>query len=589
MVAEDIERLEKLYWERGFLSRSVTATTDFGDDKSDVQINFEIKEGPVYTVDKIVFQGAKKIYDIDIDEHFDEESLRAKLKLKEGETYLEREAESDVERIRKLYHEYGFIDAEVMHKYSFVPEANVVDVGIKITEGKQFRIGRVDIISTKFMPDEIIGSIDISGYESIQDKAVRRILDEYDFTPGRLYNADMAPQQGGGKLEEYMQRKLLADQVMIRPEGKPGYDPNESDVLVQDVAVGIAEGKTGLLQPGIGISSNSGIIGSLVFDQRNFDINDWPESFKEFITMEAFKGAGQRLRISLAPGTEVSVYSVDFSNPYWRDRPTTFSLQGSKYKRFRESYDEGRMRSSVGFEQRRKEHWRRSLSFRAENINVGSIDLDAPHEIRDVKGDNSLFGIKVGIGRDMIDDEFRPSRGYTFNVDYEQFAGDHTFGVPGGTYVWYKTLYEDLLERKTILATKLLTATALGDAPPFEKFYAGGSYSIRGFEYRGVSTRGLQTNVTNPQRKDPIGSDWIFLANTEVTVPLIGDNIAALFFIDSGAIDSGPYRAAAGAGIQILIPWFGQVPMRFELATPLMKDDDDETQVFSFSIGGRLF
>jgi outer membrane protein assembly factor BamA len=30
------------------------------------------------------------------------------------------------------------------------------------------------------------------------------------------------------------------------------------------------------------------------------------------------------------------------------------------------------------------------------------------------------------------------------------------------------------------------------------------------------------------------------------------------------------------------------VPMRFEFAVPVMKDDEDETEVFSFSIG-RLF
>jgi len=89
--------------------------------------------------------------------------------------------------------------------------------------------------------------------------------------------------------------------------------------------------------------------------------------------------------------------------------------------------------------------------------------------------------------------------------------------------------------------------------------------------------------------KDPIGSDWIFLANAEVTVPLVGKEFAALFFVDSGAIDSGDYRAAVGTGIQILIPrWFGPVPMRFEIAVPFMKEDDDDTQVFSFSVG-RLF
>jgi len=131
----------------------------------------------------------------------------------------------------------------------------------------------------------------------------------------------------------------------------------------------------------------------------------------------------------------------------------------------------------------------------------------------------------------------------------------------------------------------------LGDAPPLEKLYAGGSgiYGIRGFESRGVSPRGLQTKVLRPKRKDPIGSDWIFLANAEVTVPLVSDNFAALFFVDSGAIDSGSYRAAVGTGIQILIPqWFGPVPMRFSIAVPIMKEDEDETEVFSFSIG-RLF
>ncbi len=67
-----------------------------------------------------------------------------------------------------------------------------------------------------------------------------------------------------------------------------------------------------------------------------------------------------------------------------------------------------------------------------------------------------------------------------------------TFGILKGNYVWYRTLYEDLLERKTVLAAKLQAATVVGDAPPFEKFYGGGTgtYGIRGFRYRGVSTRG---------------------------------------------------------------------------------------------------
>ena len=64
--------------------------------------------------------------------------------------------------------------------------------------------------------------------------------------------------------------------------------------------------------------------------------------------------------------------------------------------------------------------------------------------------------------------------------------------------------------------------------------------------------------------------------------------VSALFFIDSGTVDTGRYRASIGTGIQIEIPkLLGlPVPMRFELATPFSRDDDDERQVFSFSMGG---
>jgi outer membrane protein assembly factor BamA len=218
-----------------------------------------------------------------------------------------------------------------------------------------------------------------------------------------------------------------------------------------------------------------------------------------------------------------------------------------------------------------------------------NLDDDVPQEIIDVEGGNLLAGVKLGIGRDLTDDRFNPSTGYNFNTSYEQVGGDYTFGILSGIYRKYNMLYEDLAERKTILATKVQASTIVGDAPPFEKFYAGGQGSLRGFDYRGVSTRGLQTNVPNPERKDPIGSDWLFLASAEVTVPMVGETLSWLFFVDTGAIDTGGYRAAVGTGIQIMIPqWFGPVPMRFELGVPVMKDEDDETQVFSFSIG-RLF
>ena len=555
-VAADVERLRSIYYQRGFLNHSVRA-------EGQTYVTFIIEEGPVYKVGKIVITGNKFFDQVTL------EKLRDGLKLEPGRVYNRRSADSYAAAILKLYRENGFVDADVEQRVVFGEAGtDVVDVEFSITEGGQFRIGQVDI----------------SGNEVTHDKVVRRILDEYGFTPGQLYNADIAPKEGGGKLERDIQRMLLTEQTIIRPVG-----PADGATDRKDVTVDIKEGLTGMWSPGVAVGSDAGVIGRLVFQQRNFDIMDWPESFGEFITMKAFRGAGQTLRVSLEPGTQVSQYSVSFTEPYFRDKPTSMDVVGSSYARGRESYVEERLRSYLGFEQRRKNRWRRSLGFRLENVDVADIDSDAPKEIWDVKGGNLLAGVKVGVGRDMVDDRFTPSRGYSFDTGYEQVTGAENFGILKGGYVWYRTLYEDLLERKTVLAAKLQAATVVGDAPPFEKFYGGGTgtYGIRGFRYRGVSTRGLQTSVSTPEREDPIGSDWIFLASTEVTMPLIGENFSALFFVDSGTIDTGGYRASVGTGIQIQIPqWFGPVPMRFELAMPFMKDDQDETQAFSFSIGG---
>ena len=554
-IDADVEKLRNFYYDLGYLNHRIAV-------QGQTHITFTIEEGPLYKVRNITLKGNSK---------FNNETLLAGLTLETGQTYYQQKAEAHTKRILKLYREDGYVDADVRQRLRFVPEANVVDVEFEIAEGKKFRIGKIEI----------------TGNEQVHDKVIRRILDEYDFSPGELYNADIAPKQGGGQLERYVQMMTMSEEAMIRPAKPAESAPDRLDAIVD-----VKEGLTGMWNPGVAVGSDSGVIGQLIWQQRNFDIQDWPESLEEFITMRSFTGAGQSLRVALEPGTQVSYYSATFTEPYFQDKPTSLDVVGSSFERWRDSHDEKRTKASVGFEWRLKNHWRPSLGFRAENVEVGDLDLYAPQEIIDARGYNLLLGARLGIGRDMRNDRYLPSDGYRFDVGYEQVTGDYDFGIVKGTTVGYRTLYEDLLERKTVLTVKLLGATTTSDAPPFEKFYAGGTgtYGIRGFEYRGVSTRGMQTNVANPVRKDPIGSDWIFLANTEITVPLIGENIGALFFLDSGTIDTGRYRASIGAGIEISIPQLlgTRVPMRFEFATPLMKDEEDERQVFSFYMG-RLY
>ncbi len=564
-INEDLERLREFYYDHGYLDYKIEAETEFAADQSGVQVTFIIDEGPVYRIGSVTISGNTR---------FSDAELQALMESGLGQVYLKPVASRDAEAVLQAYREIGYVDADVRQRVHFAPQAgdNLVTLAFEVTEGNQFRIGRIEI----------------AGNEETQDKTVRRVLDEYEFTPGNLYNARMAPKEGGGLLEKYAQRAAVAQEVLIRP-----VDAADGSTDTKDVRIDVKEGPTGMIMPGVGVSSDSGVIGRLVYRQRNFDISDWPEDPGGFLTpWRHWKGAGQSFSITLEPGTKYSQYYVEFVDPYWRDKPVTFDVLGRSWERYRESYDEERLKGYFSFEQRLKGRWRRSIGFRSEDVTVEGVDYDAPEEIVDVKGHTMLFGVQFGLGETAVDDRYTPSRGHVINADYEQVTGDYTFGILNGSFVRYFTLHEDVLGRKTVLAAKVQAGTIIGGgAPPFEKFYAGGTgqYALRGFEYRGVSTRGLQLNVDNPRYKDPIGSDWVFLANTEVTIPMISKNFALLMFVDSGTVDTGTYRLSIGTGLQIMVPQiFGDIPMRFEIATPLMKDDEDETQIFSFSAAGMF-
>ena len=550
-LEEDIAKLQEAYKKLGYLNIQVDKEITFSENKKDAYVKFVIDEGRIFYVEDVIITG---------NEFIDNEEILKKMKLTKGQAYGNEKAQFDTRHILRSYRQDGFVDAKVDHSRTFTSEGKVV-AEFNVDSGDRFKIGRISI----------------SGNKEVHGKVVRSILDEEGFVPGRWYNGELAQGNGQGELEKTLRRLIMAESATIEPTGeRPG---------VRDAQVSIVESRTGSIMFGAGVASNTGLIGQITLDQRNFDIMDWPESWKEFLTGKAFKGAGQRFRASANPGTEQSSYSVSFGDSYLYEKPVSFDISGSGFEREQESWDVTRNKAYLGFEKRYENRWRRGFAFRAENVEIDSFDNDTPKEIAEVRGDNFLYGAKLFLRKDTTDSRFLPSKGYNFNISYEQVAGDFTFGLLSATQRWYKTLKEDLAGRKTILETKIHGATTVGDAPPFEKFYAGGTGSLRGFKYRGVSTRGRPVGQTG-DGGDPVGSDWVILGNIEVAVPLETDALSWLFFVDTGMIDTGGVRASIGTGIQILLPqWFGPVPMRFELAAPIAKDNDDDTRAFSFSVG----
>ena len=546
VIDDDVVNLQKAYDRRGYLDTKVRPATEFGKNDKIVSVTYKIAEGRQYDVEKIDIVG---------NEFFSDANLMSTFRLKEGQFYSNEKADYDKDEILKDYRQLGFVDVKVESIRQFTNNDKII-ARFEVKEDNRFKVGQINI----------------SGNRGVQDKVIRRVLDEKEFKPGEWYNAHIARGDGEGSLEKDIKGGVYTQTATITPvdDNVPGE---------KNAEVRVTEGKTGSIMFGAGVSSSDGLIGQVIYAQRNFDYKKWPKSWRKFFSDDSFKGAGQRLRIALEPGTEVSRYSITFTEPYLKDKPISMTLSASSWQRGRESYDEERLKGYVGFTKRLKKGYYRILAFRLEDVKVVSLDNDAPKEVRKVKGSNILAGVKIGFGRDTTDSRYSPTKGKSYEITYEQVMLDHNFGILEGTHRWYKTLREDLARRKTVLETKVYAGTIVGDAPVFEKFYAGGSGSIRGFDYRGISPRSGGDN-------DPVGSKWIATASSEIVMPMVGETLSGLLFVDTAMIETGGIRASVGIGVQIMIPqWFGPVPMRFELGLPVMRDEEDDTQMFSFSVG----
>jgi outer membrane protein assembly factor BamA len=472
-----------------------------------------------------------------------------------NETVKRPKVENDAKAIRGRYGESGYIYVTVRVVRVFSETPGLVRITFEIDEGEQFRVGHVRV----------------RGNTRTKDKVVRRALSL--FPPADLWDLTEAKEA-----ERRLVDTRMFSSARIYPTGsQPG---------VRDAVIDVVESeKAGDFLVGVGVTSDSGVVGNIVLELKNFDLFDWPRSAAEFFKFRSFVGAGQTLRLELQPGTEVTRARIDFVEPYLFDKPIRYDHSIFLFERERDGYTEQRVGTTVSFG-KRFEHgllrfWSSELSFKLEDVDVKDVDLFAARDIKDVKGSSTLTSVKGTLVRDRTDNRFLPTTGDRFRVAYEQYGalgGDYAFGELTSGYSRFFTLHTDLRERKHVLEMRAEAGSILGEAPVFERFYAGGNGSIRGFDYRGIGPReGLDNNN--------VGGDYLILLGTEYSFPMIGENLRGLLFLDSGTAGGGRFRAGLGVGIRFTLDILGPVPFEFDLAAPVSSDDEDDTQVFSFMVG----
>jgi len=558
---KDVASLRDFYEDRGYLDIRVGRRIDISDDQDDAVVVYLLDEGRQYTVGDIAFN-------VEGPGVFSPAMLREAMPLKTGDVYSAGKLRATQEALRDLYGKIGYLATQEGGKNALVIERVFdeqdpkVHLKVSVVEGKQYKVG--DVI--------------IRGNATTQDRVARRQIRGLE--PGRPYD-----RAGIAKSQRRVRESGVFNDAKLTVLG------DEEDEY-RDLLVEVREAKTGSISFGAAVSSDAGVVGAVDLNQRNFDIADWPESWSELFSGRAFKGAGQQFSLSLQPGDELQRYSVSWSDPYIFDSSYFVGGSAQFFTRQRENYDEERLGTFLRVGKRFGDTWSASVSGRYERIGVQDIEVDAPVDVFAVDGDSTITGLTFSVSRSTVDSRLFPTRGTRFNAGVERtgvFGGDFDFTKVFAEGNAFFTVDEDFFGRKTVLSFRGELGFIFEDdeAPVFERFYAGGHHSFRGFEFRGIGPRGIQNN-TGRVGDDAVGGDWLFLLGAEYNFPIYQEFIRGVFFVDSGTLqdDIGfdEYRVSVGTGVRLKLPFLGQAPFAFDLAWPVLKEDGDEERFFSFSV-----
>jgi outer membrane protein insertion porin family len=368
------------------------------------------------------------------------------------------------------------------------------------------------------------------------------------------------------------------------PGGFMGSTPDEYPPIYIPLVPKVMETETGRFMFSAGVNSDAGLIGSIVVDEQNFDWRRFPRSWDDIRNGTAWRGRGQRFRMEAMPGSEVQRYMVTFQEPYLLDSQVSLGLNGFYYTRFYREWDEQRIGGRVSLGYQLAHDLSVSAAFRLERVTVSDPIAGAPPELLDAVGDSDLFGFRAQLTHDTRDSTFLATEGHLLTLGFEQVMG--TYQYPRADFDLRK--YFMLHERpdgsgRHVVSMKGTASYTGSDTPIYEHYFAGGFSTIRGFDFRGASPR---VNGV------PVGGEFSLLASTEYMFPLTAsDSIRGVVFCDTGAVQPSidnwedKYRVAPGFGLRITIPAMGPAPIALDFAFPVVQEDSDEEEMFSFFIG----
>ena len=497
---------------------------------------------------------------------------RADKELKTGDHYSPTLLSEERNRLRKKYGEQGYLDARVVSIRKPNLQTGQIDLRFEITENNKFTVN----------------TIQVRGNEKTKTTVIVR---ELALAPGETF--DLLRMETS---ESRLRNTRFFEKVTLDDEPIASQDP-ELQSSRRNLVVNVEEGRTGHVSFGVGFSTLEKAMMFAEFRQGNFDIMRWRSPHR-------LQGDGQKFRLRLKLGARSNEVRLALEEPWFMNRRVAagFELFREKSDYYSSYYDEMRAGFEVYFRKRLFELVEGRLFYRLEDVIISDIGIGAPNFIRrDPKYDllkneidRTISKVGLSLTRDTRNSILFPSEGSIVTLRKEfaggPFGGDADYGrfeLQGAKFFETFTPMEQVLSIVGRTGTLGRFDGKDADVPFFEKFFLGGPYNLRGWDYR----------EAGPQdSKEPNGGNSYSYLSAEYTFK-IADPLRFAVFYDGGFLRTNDFKFLPGDetegwhdnwGLGARIMVMG-MPLRLDLGFPI--SDPSKTggsPQFHFSGGTRF-
>jgi outer membrane protein assembly complex protein YaeT len=528
----DLERLHRLYRSRGFYHARIDHDLETDPEDRTLVAVLVIDEGVAVHVQHLeVDLGGEPLGDAE------REALLAKLPIHEGDRFTEEAYGKGLTYLRAYYREHGHARVQVEKHAQIDPARNSATVRYEVDSG----------------PTAVFGTTTITGTKKVDPEIIRR---ELVFEPGDPFTQSRIDRT----------RKNLANLTLfrvIRIEEDPSRNPTV------DMTVHVDEAPPREIRLGIGYDTEEQVRGLAAWRHYNF------------------LGGARQLGFTARASLIERAATADFLQPHFPGADNRVRLLFTLAQDEEDTYTLERISLSPRFEWQATQRVTGFVFHRSEYDSLSSVKEAVRRALPGGAPANVfLSGIGVGADWNETDDLLDPTRGFVVTGTVEPVGG-----VLGGDVSFVRGVVEGRFYQPLVaqlggaFRLKLGTAEVLdgtGEVPLYERFYAGGLNSVRGYGRRRVG----------PLVDDePIGGRTLVETSFELRHP-ITETIGAAVFLDAGQVDlrtaDFPFddlRYGAGVGVRYKSP---VGPLRVDLAFPNDPPGDDAHWQVHLSLGGAF-